>query len=226
MIDTLIPVITIDGPSASGKGTIAKLLADHLKWHLLDSGSIYRAFAWGLNQDKLSPENLEFQKVVSHLKIIYSTGFNQKDMQIFYHENLIDNVIRQEVWAQKASRLAVIPQVRKELLPLQRQARRLPGLVADGRDMGSVIFPDALIKFYLDADAENRAQRRFNQLKDQGISVSLDQIREDLLQRDHRDKNRQVSPTQLREDMILIDTTRFSIEEVFRQIVNQVNTMI
>lgn len=224
---TVAPVITIDGLSASGKGTLASRLAHYLSWHLLDSGALYRAFAFGFVQDRLQHHVNDYRTVIERLRIDYfpdETGTHQ--LRLFYSDRLIHHIIREECWGKMASELAIIPAVREVLFALQRQARCLPGLVADGRDMGSVIFPDAVLKFYLEADCELRARRRFNQLKGKGINVSLGEIHRELIERDRRDQERAHAPARFNKDMILIDTTTLSIEQVFRVILDQVNVAI
>lgn len=225
-VSATVPVITIDGLSASGKGTIAMKLAEHLSWHLLDSGALYRAFVWGFVNDQLQHAASDYQTVIDRLEVRYLPNLVKDDVFLSYSGAPIQAVIRQEQWGQLASKFAAIPAIREALLPLQRQARRLPGLVADGRDMGSVIFPDASLKFYLEAAFESRAERRFNQLKQKEINVSLDNVRQELAERDYRDKHRPNSPARCDEDMILIDTTHLSIEQVFKKIMDQVNVVI
>lgn len=221
-----VPVITIDGLSASGKGTIAARLARHLSWHVLDSGALYRAFAWGFVHDQFQYDMTSYQTVIERLKVNYVPSLFPDDIFLSYSSQPINAVIRHEQWGQMASKLGAIPAVRELLLPLQQQARRFPGLVADGRDMGTIVFPDATLKFYLEADCELRVQRRFKQLKEKGIDVSLDEVRQELVQRDHRDKYRLHSPAGPGEGMIRVNTTNLSIEQVFLEIIDQVNVLI
>lgn len=216
MTEKTIPVITIDGPSGTGKGTIASLLAKTLGWYLLDSGALYRAMAWAVLQDGMDPKDEKrLAPLLESIDLEIRETAPDFPPQIWCQGQDISEAIREEECGTMASKIAAIPLVRKHLLHYQRVMRRSPGLIADGRDMGSVVFPDASVKFFLHADPEVRANRRHKQLKEKEINVSLRQIREDLAVRDDRDENRKISPMKAMPDMILIDTTHLVVEQVF-----------
>lgn len=205
-----VPVLTIDGPSGSGKGTIARSIAAYMKWHFLDSGAIYRVLAlYALQQDCRYDDE-------THLKVL------AKDLPVKFEDELVilDGIdvsaaIRSEDCGTAASRIAVLPEVRKVLLDRQREFAKLPGLVADGRDMGTIVFPKAFLKIYLDASPEERAKRRFSQLKHAGYNVNLQDLVVDIKQRDERDKSRAVAPLKPADGAVIIDTTGKSINQVF-----------
>lgn len=205
-MDSSIPVIAIDGPSASGKGTIAQLVAKALGFHYLDSGALYRLVALRALQlgAETSDEN-RFVEIAENLNVVF------KDEQIYLEDALVTDKIRTEECGIMASKLAAFSQVRESLVKRQRAFRQLPGLVADGRDMGSVIFPDARLKVFLTASVEVRAQRRYKQLIEKGINANIQDLQRDIQQRDERDANRGVAPLQLNMDARLLDTTSLSI---------------
>ena len=214
-----IPVITIDGPSGTGKGTIATLLAEQLGFHLLDSGALYRALAWAVLEKGIDPEEeLALNALLDGLDLELRTKLATDMPRIWCDGQDISEAIRAEQVGNMASKMAALPMIRHHLLKYQRRMRRAPGLIADGRDMGSVVFPDAAVKFYLDADPEIRAKRRYKQLKEKGISVSLRDIREDLAARDYRDEHRALSPMKAMPDMIWIDTSSLDINAVFERV--------
>ena len=208
---TEVPVIAIDGPSGVGKGTLGQALVRKLGFHFLDSGAIYRALAWGVLQAGIEPDDVEaIVKLARKLPVRFENG------HVFYADHDITRAIRTESGAAVASRVAAIPSVREALLQRQRDFARPPGLIADGRDMGTVVFPDATVKLFLDASAEVRAQRRYKQLKEQGIDANIDEIAEEIRARDARDRNRAVAPLRPAEDAVVIDTGSLSIEDVIR----------
>lgn len=224
-MQNLTPVITFDGPSGSGKGTIAQKVAATLEWHYLDSGALYRTVAWATEYHHTNLENPQhLGKFVEHLNIRFDA--NPDNPALFCEGIPITDDIRSEKISVLASKVAAIPEVREALLKRQRRFRQPPGLVADGRDMGTVVFTDAVVKFYLTASAAERANRRYFQLKKKGISVSLRDIQEELEARDHRDKNRDVSPLTLAPDMLKIDTTSMNIEEVFHHVMQVIQGRI
>ena len=201
-----IPVITIDGPSASGKGTIAQLVAKKLGFHYLDSGALYRLVALKALQTGIDIANEnELAKIATELEVYFEDG------QVYLEDILVTDRIRTEECGIMASKLALYPKVRESLLMRQRAFRQQPGLVTDGRDMGSVIFPDALLKVFLTASAEIRAQRRYKQLIEKGINASIAELQRDVQKRDERDSNRSVAPLQQKADARLLDTTSLSI---------------
>lgn len=208
------PVITIDGPSGSGKGTISHLVASRLGWHLLDSGALYRVVglaAWerGVPFD----DGDALAGMIADLTIEFRASDTGQE-QIFLDNQEVAFSIRTEHCGNLASKVAVIPQVREALVAVQHNARKLPGLIADGRDMGTVIFPDAELKIFLTASAEERAKRRYKQLKDKGLDVSLSALLADIAERDNRDASRSVAPLEPAPDAVLLDTTSMGIEEV------------
>jgi CMP/dCMP kinase len=219
-VSTKPQVITIDGPSGSGKGTIARLVAKSLKWHYLESGALYRILAYAAIKSQISFIDVAgLAQLAKHLPVKFET--HEFD-QIFWCHHDITDEIHTEQYGNLASKIAAIPQVREALLARQRVFRTSPGLVTDGRDMGTVVFPDAKLKFFLVADRSERAKRRYMQLKQKGINVSLDSVFNELTERDHRDQNRVISPLKPAEDAILIDTTSLNIEQTFEQIMDRI----
>ena len=219
MTENNIPVVTIDGPSGTGKGTIAGLLAKQLGWHMLDSGALYRAMAWAALHENVDPENESaLTQLLSHVELELHETTVDAPPAIWCQGQDISEAIRMEDCGVMASKVAVVPAVRAHLMRYQWMMRRSPGLVADGRDMGSVVFPDASVKFFLDAKPDVRVERRHKQLKEKGINVSLRDIREDLEQRDDRDEHRKISPMKAMPDMIRIDTSSLAIDQVFSQL--------
>ena len=212
-----INLITIDGPSGSGKGTVCHILAKKLNWHLLDSGALYRILAFAALQEKV---NLDDQKRLAELALNLNVSFVSNGVGVdtlLAGENVGDK-LRTETVAQAASQVASIQVVRDALLARQKAFYQPPGLIADGRDMGTVVFPDAPVKVFLDASAEERAQRRFNQLQDKGFSVSIAQILSEIKERDFRDRNRAVAPLRPADDAVVIDSTSLTIDEVVNQV--------
>ena len=213
----MVPVIAVDGPSGSGKGTLAQRLAVHLQWHLLDSGALYRIVAARAEDAGVDPEDAP---VVAALA-------RNLDLRFDGDAVWLDGVdlgprIRTEEMGAKASVVAALPPVRAAIVDLQHSFRRAPGLVADGRDMGTVIFPDAKLKLFLDASAEVRAERRYNQLKNKGLGVSLRGLLETIQQRDERDRTRAVSPLKPADDAVVIDSSTLSINEVVQLALREV----
>lgn len=210
-------IITIDGPSGVGKGTISLLVADKLGWHMLDSGALYRLTACAAIQDGIEPDEADkLEKTALELDIQFDTTTGS--MRYLLRGEDVSEAIRQESVGDMASRIAALPAVRAALLQKQRSFATLSGLVADGRDMGTVVFPDAPLKIYLTASAEVRAERRYKQLKEKGISVNLADLVADLQARDERDANREVAPLKPADDAVIIDTTSLSIDEVEQQV--------
>jgi CMP/dCMP kinase len=215
---TPIPIITLDGPSGAGKGTLSKLLADKLGWHYLDSGAIYRVLALAAIKKKIPDDNVALLVVAAKeldLQFIIVGGSSQK---IVLAGEDITLAIREESCGKLASKISAIPDVRAQLIATQHSFCRPPGLIADGRDMGTTVFPGATFKFFLTATSEERAKRRLRQLQEQGINASLDQVLKDMIARDERDSKRAISPTKPDPAAVIIDTTRLSIDEVLQQI--------
>ena len=207
-----VPVIAIDGPSASGKGTIAARVAQTLGFHYLESGALYRLIALlSLREDTLDESRLA--AAAEHMDVEFSEG------EVVLEEEDVSEKLRSEPVGNRASEVARLPQVRKALLRRQRAFRRPPGLVADGRDMGTVVFPDAPLKIFLTARPEVRAERRYKQLKEKGIDANLRALSRDLLDRDARDANRAVAPLVPAQDSQVLDSSALSIDQVVDRIV-------
>lgn len=206
MQDKTIPVITIDGPSASGKGTIAQRVAIALGFHYLDSGALYRLVALKSLQAGV---DITDQAGLAEIAVNLAVSF-ENDEVVLEGKRVTDD-IRTEQCGILASKLASYQSVRAALVTRQRAFRQMPGLVTDGRDMGSVIFPDAVLKVFLTASADVRAQRRYKQLIEKGISANIGDLREEILKRDERDSQRSVAPLQKKQDARLLDTTSLSI---------------
>ncbi|MBA6327435.1 (d)CMP kinase [Colwellia sp. MB02u-6] len=215
-----IPVITIDGPSGAGKGTVARIVAEQLGWHLLDSGAIYRVLAVAAQHHNISVEDEQsLLPVAANLDVQFQTC-NEGEGKVILEGEDVSNAIRTEEIGALASKVAAFPRVREALLRRQRAFKVGPGLVADGRDMGTVVFIDAPVKVFLTASAEERAQRRFNQLKGKGFDVKITRLLEDIRLRDERDQNRKVAPLVAAEGALIIDSTELSIEEVVSKILS------
>jgi CMP/dCMP kinase len=214
-----IPVITFDGVSGVGKGTAAHLLAARLKWNYMDSGAIYRALAVMATELSVdyNDEN-QLTKLVKALSLEYKLKPHGSGCSILLQGKEISDQIRTAQAGVAASKVSVHPLVRAEVNGVKRSFRKAPGLVTDGRDMGSVVFPDAVVKFYFDASPEERAKRRFKQLQASGIDVKLDGLLEELVVRDARDKQRNVAPLVIPEGAHVIDTSDLSIEKVMEQV--------
>jgi cytidylate kinase len=210
------PVIAIDGPSGSGKGTVASLLADRLGWRLLDSGALYRIVAASaLDRDIPLDDPTELAAMALGLDIVFEAD------RVVVDGDDLSLLIRTEEVSEAASRVAVLQPVRDAILDLQRALRRPPGLVADGRDMGTVVFPDAALKVFLDATAEVRAERRYNQLKNKGLSVSLAALLANIRERDARDRGRAVAPLRPAGNAVIIDSTNMSVDGVLARVLEE-----
>jgi len=217
-----IPVLTIDGPSGSGKGTIASLVAQDLGWHLLDSGALYRLVAFGAAQQGIEMDDeATLADYAATMNVAFQVVEGTTEVVTLLDNQAVGDAIRSETCGNNASRVAALSRVREALLQRQRDFRQAPGLVADGRDMGTVVFPDAGLKIFLTASAEVRAERRYKQLKEKGISASLAGLREEISERDARDSERKVAPLKPAADAVVVDTSELNIDEV----VNQVMTL-
>ena len=217
------PVITIDGPSGSGKGTIAGLLAKQLGWNLLDSGALYRLLAFDAGNHGVDLTNEEAMKLLAaHLDVQFIAAGDGHGQCIILEGEEVTDLIRNEQVGAGASQVASLSAVREALLQRQQAFQEMPGLVADGRDMGTVVFPDAPLKIFLTASAEERARRRYLQLKAKGDDVNLASLLDEIQARDERDTQRAVAPLKPAADAILLDSTELSIEQVLERILSEV----
>ncbi|MEE3636780.1 (d)CMP kinase [Pseudomonas sp. FFUP_PS_473] len=217
------PVIAIDGPSGSGKGTVAGLLSKRLGWNLLDSGALYRLLAYAAGNHGVDLTNEELLKALAaHLDVQFIAASDGQPQRIILEGDDVSDVIRNETVGANASKVASLPAVRDALLQRQRAFQESPGLVADGRDMGTVVFPDAPLKIFLTASAEERARRRYLQLKAKGDDVSLSSLLDEIRARDERDTQRAVAPLKPAPDAIQLDSTELSIEQVLERIMSEV----
>ncbi len=212
-----VPVLTIDGPSGSGKGTLAQRMASTLGWHYLDSGALYRVLAQAalLAEIDLADE-IALAKIAANLPVTFQIA--QNTLTVLLNGQDVSLLIRSEQAGNAASKVAAIPSVRTALLQRQRDFRQAPGLVTDGRDMGTVVFPDAPYKVYLTASAEVRASRRYKQLKEKGIDSNLADLIVEITERDERDQQREVAPLRPAADAIILDSTALGIDTVFQRV--------
>ncbi len=218
----LSPVIAVDGPSGAGKGTISHMLSETLGWHFLDSGALYRVVGQACLIEGVSWDDCDaVSDIAKHLDVSFTMA-ESGEMLVAYRGTDVSRDIRTEDGGRGASTVAAIPAVRAALLARQREFRCAPGLVADGRDMGTVVFPDAPLKIFLTASAQERAQRRYRQLLGKGESVSLPRLLEAIEERDARDSCRSVSPLVPAEDAIVVDSTGISIAQVFTLVMDKV----
>ncbi len=220
MSTSIIPVITVDGPSGVGKGTISHLLAQHYGWHFLDSGALYRLLALAAVRGGIALDDTQrVTELARHLDVEFlaDTAGNER---ILLNKQDVTSDIRTEQAGNNASRVAVIPEVREALLQRQRDFAQPPGLIADGRDMGTTVFPDAAVKIFLTASAQVRAERRYKQLKEKGFSASLTDLVNEIAERDRRDSTRSSSPLKAADDAVQIDTSSLDIAEVFQQVID------
>jgi cytidylate kinase len=216
-----VPVITVDGPSGSGKGTLAQRIAETLDWHFLDSGAIYRVLGLMVERAGISGENID---KITEMAESMPLSFSQD--KVLLDDEDVSQIIRTETIGNAASKVAAIPRVREALLAWQRNYAKSPGLVADGRDMGTVVFPQAAVKIFLTASAEERAQRRYKQLKEKGLSVNLARLTEEIRERDERDSKRAVAPLVAAESAYQLDSTTMNIDEVYEQAMQKIGSAL
>jgi cytidylate kinase len=214
----VIPVLTIDGPSGAGKGTVSRLLAKQLGWHYLDSGSIYRSLAIALA--KQAVDLADIAAIVSVAKSMVLAFECGDELIVKLDGEDITSQLGLETTGNMASIIAAVPEVRSVLLQKQQDFKRLPGLVADGRDMGTVVFSDAPYKVFLTASSEKRAERRYKQLKEKGIDANLTRLTEEIEERDRRDRERATAPLCMAENALFIDSSEMTIDAVIAQVIN------
>lgn len=214
-----VPVLTIDGPSGSGKGTISRAVADTLGWHLLDSGALYRAVGYAASMAGLDLSDADaVTRCAETTKIVFRDPKDGGETRVVVNGHDATDEIRTETCGATASAIAAIASVRAALFEKQRSFRRAPGLVADGRDMGTVVFTDASYKIFLTASAEERARRRYKQLKDKGLAVTLASLLREIQARDERDATRKVAPLKPAAGALIVDTTAVGVDEVIAQV--------
>lgn len=219
MKDAAMPVITIDGPSGAGKGTVSVILARRLGFHYLDSGALYRLLAVAAARHQVTLDNIDGLAVLAaHMDILFRMAPGDAEPSITLEGEDVTRLLRGEQIGAQASRIATIPEVRAALLRRQRVFARPPGLVADGRDMGTVVFPDAALKVFLTASADERARRRYNQLIGKGETASLRDLVAQVSERDERDRTRPVAPLRPAEDATVMDSTTMTIDAVVEAI--------
>lgn len=214
-----VPVLTIDGPSGSGKGTISRAVADALGWHLLDSGALYRAVGYAAGEEGIDLSDDEaVTRCAETTKIAFRDPKDGGETRVIVNGHDATDELRTETAGGAASAIAAIPSVRNALFEKQRSFRRLPGLVADGRDMGTVVFAEAPFKVFLTASAEERARRRYKQLKEKGLNVTLSSLLREIEARDERDANRKVAPLRPAAGALIVDTTGMPVSDVVQRV--------
>ncbi|WP_392567108.1 (d)CMP kinase [Utexia brackfieldae] len=220
-----VPVIAIDGPSGVGKGTLCQALAQHLGWHLLDSGAIYRVLGLYVSEKQIAFDDEEtIAGCALQLPLSFETTAN--GVAVLLDGQNVSQMIRTQEVAMFASKIAILSKVRQALLQRQRDFQQAPGLIADGRDMGSVIFPDAPVKIFLDASAQARAERRMKQLQEKAVCVKFGEILQEIIERDDRDRNRAVAPLKPAVDALVIDSTSLNIDEVFEKALSYIQQQL
>ncbi|MCQ1057705.1 (d)CMP kinase [Photobacterium sp. ZSDE20] len=224
-MSTHAPVITVDGPSGAGKGTLCMLLAEKLGWKLLDSGAIYRVLALAALHHGVDLESEDaLVPLAAHLDVQFVA--EGELVKVILEGEDVSGELRKEETGMAASKVAALPRVREALLRRQRAFSEAPGLVADGRDMGTVVFPQAEVKFFLDASAEERASRRMKQLQQKGLDVNFDHLLKEIQERDDRDRNRAVAPLRPAADALVLDSTEMSIDQVIELALAHIETKL
>lgn len=224
-MSTHAPVITVDGPSGAGKGTLCMLLAEKLGWNLLDSGAIYRVLALAAIHHGVDIESEDaLVPLAAHLDVQFIA--EGELVKVILEGEDVSGTLRTEEVGNTASKVAALPRVREALLRRQRAFSEQPGLVADGRDMGTVVFQGAEVKIFLDASAEERATRRMNQLQKKGLDVNFGSLLSEIQERDYRDRNRAVAPLRPADDALVLDSTELSIEKVLEKVLAYVDAKL
>ena len=220
MNNSTVPVITIDGPSGAGKGTVAQMLALDLDWNILDSGALYRTLAFFMNENDISLEQFDenADEIKKMFKVSFDPGIPGEPVKVIFNKEDITSKIRTEEIAKITSTLAIEPKIREFIKPCQREFMISPGLIADGRDMGTVIFADAQYKIFLTASIEERAKRRQTQLKRHGLEVNMRSLLQELVERDKKDTEREHSPLVPADNSVIIDTSNLNPERVVKKI--------
>ncbi|MGD2056425.1 MAG: (d)CMP kinase [Gammaproteobacteria bacterium] len=222
----VVPVITVDGPGGSGKGTVSRYLADTLGWHFLDSGALYRLLACAALRDQVPlDDEAGLAALAGRIRGEFLHTSSGEEQVLLDGEDVTPS-LRTEACGNSASRLAALPQVRRALLDWQRRYRQPPGLIADGRDMGTVVFPDARLKIFLTANAEERARRRFNQLKNIGKYVKLGEVLEEIRRRDRRDSTRTTAPLIPADDAVIIDNSDLDIAGTLQIVLDRARRVV
>lgn len=221
-LDPKIKVMTLDGPAGAGKGTVSRAIANKLGWHYLDSGAIYRSLAIAVMDAGFALENVDaIVGLAGRMALSFEAG---EPPRVMLNGLDISDRITGEACGNITSRIAALGPVRQALLQKQREFRRMPGLIADGRDMGTVVFPEAEIKVFLTASAEERALRRYKQLKEKGLDVNLPSLTKEIEERDRRDRERSEAPLKMAEDAVLVDSSHMSIDEVIDRCLGLIKT--
>lgn len=226
MSDEVAPVLAVDGPGGAGKGTVCRAVTAAMGWHLLDSGAIYRALAVAAGRRGIDADQPDTLAALARgLDVVFAPR-DTGEVRVYVDGADVTDELRNETAGELASRVAAVPSARDALLERQRGFRQPPGLVADGRDMGTVVFPDATLKVFLTATAEERARRRHKQLNDQGVHVSFSALVDEIAVRDERDRNRAVAPLVPAADAVTVDTTGVAVETVVQRVLNDLQNAL